>query len=78
MSGDEASNAFQWAFLDITYNFTISIDINGLITVKGAHDGFPGYEVMVDSPTGNKEGFGFNQGKTPNIYPPYGDQGNEK
>jgi hypothetical protein len=60
ISGDEASSAFAWAVLDITYNFTINIDNNGSVIIKGTHDGFPAYEVMIDSPSGKKEGFGFN------------------
>jgi RHS repeat-associated protein len=61
MSNNEASAALKWTDLTITYDFRINLYNDGRSpTVKGTHDGFPGYEVLIDSPSGKKYGFGFN------------------
>jgi RHS repeat-associated protein len=61
MRGDEASSALKWTRLTITYDFQITMYGDGQAPeVIGRHDGFPAYEVLVLSPTGDPFGFGFN------------------
>lgn len=37
---------FQWYAPNIDYEYTITAHSNGLVQVKGEHDGFPNYEIF--------------------------------